>query len=85
MSDRRPKDRESDEVATLHGAMREAIGQGLQARYRISREIPHALLVLLMQMNEKRRKAKPAAASAAFRLRSSAHVWIPPLLAAQWQ
>jgi hypothetical protein len=70
MSDRRPKDRESEEPATLHGAMREAIGQGLKARYQISREIPHALLVLLMQMSEKRRRVK----SAPFRLRSSANV-----------
>jgi len=71
MSDRRPKDRQSHEPATLDGAMREAIGQGLKARYEISREIPHALLVLLMQMNEKRRKVKHAAAGVPFRLRSS--------------
>ena len=63
----------------MHGAMREAIGEGLKARYQISREIPHALLVLLMQINEKRRKDKSAkiqtpAVRAPFRSRSSAHV-----------
>jgi hypothetical protein len=70
MLDRRPTNPESAAPATLHGAIREAIGEGLKARYHISREIPHALLVLLMQINEKRRKHRPAA----IRFRSSAHV-----------
>jgi hypothetical protein len=84
MQDRRPADRESDEPATLDGAMRDAIGEGLKARYQVSRQVPHALLVLLMQINDKRRKERPAKEgpakerprrnSAAFRSRSSAHV-----------
>jgi hypothetical protein len=41
---------------TLHRVIQLAIGQGLKERYEISREMPHALLVLLMQMNEERRQ-----------------------------
>jgi len=79
MSDRRPNDRESDKPATLHRAMREAIGRGLKARYQVPREVPHAFLVLLMQINEKRRKEKPVkhrrtAANSPSRLRSLARV-----------
>ena len=40
------------EPATLHKVMRETIGFGLQKRYEPEKEIPHALMVLLMQMNE---------------------------------
>jgi hypothetical protein len=37
--------------------MREAIGAGLQKLYEPEKEVPHHLLVLLMQVNEDRRRA----------------------------
>jgi hypothetical protein len=37
--------------------MREAIGAGLQKLYEPENEVPHHLLVLLMQVNEDRRRA----------------------------
>ena len=40
------------EAATLHKVMQEAIGFGLQKRYQPEKEIPHELLVLMMQINE---------------------------------
>lgn len=45
--------------ASLHKVMRETIGFGLQQRYRPEKEIPHDLLVLIMQMkeNDKREQA----------------------------
>ena len=40
------------EPATLHKVMQEAIGFGLQKRYQPEKEVPHDLLVLMMQINE---------------------------------
>ena len=45
------------EPATLYSVMREAIGAGLQKLYEPENEVPHHLLVLLMQVNEDRRRA----------------------------
>jgi hypothetical protein len=45
-----------DDPVTLHRVIQLAIGHGLKERYEISPEMPHALLVLLMQMNEERRQ-----------------------------
>jgi len=50
----------NDEPATLHAIMREAVGCGLRSRYKPDKEIPHELMVLLMQMTENRRRAKKA-------------------------
>ena len=55
-----PTDQEpapSNEPATLYRVMREAIGIGLQKLYQPENEVPHQLLVLLMQMNEDRRRS----------------------------
>lgn len=41
----------SDQPVTLDRVMRQAISSGLRESYEIEREIPHALLVILMQMN----------------------------------
>ena len=51
----------NDEPATLHAVMREAIGCGLQSRYKPDKEIPHELIVLLMQMTENGRRGKKKA------------------------
>lgn len=40
--------------ATLHNVMQETIGSGLRKRYQPEKEIPHGLLVLMMQINENR-------------------------------
>lgn len=45
---------------TLHAVMKEALGYGLQSRYKPEREIPHGLIVILMQMNEDRRHRRSA-------------------------
>lgn len=37
---------------TLHGVMQEAIGPELRSRYKPEHEIPHHMLVLMMQLNE---------------------------------
>lgn len=50
----------ADEPATLHAVMREAIGCGLRSRYKPDKEIPHELIVLLMQMTENQRRRKKA-------------------------
>lgn len=50
----------SDGPATLHRVMQEAIGFGLRKRYEPDHEIPHELLVLIMQMNENSRRAAEA-------------------------
>ena len=44
------------EPATLHKVMQETIGFGLRKRYEPEQEIPHELLVLIMQMNENGRR-----------------------------
>ena len=50
-------ERAPHEPATLYSVMREAIGAGLQKLYEPDNEVPHHLLVLLMQINEDRRRA----------------------------
>jgi hypothetical protein len=40
--------------------MREAVGAGLRSRYKPEKEIPHELMVLLMQMKENQRPRKNA-------------------------
>jgi hypothetical protein len=45
---------------TLHAVLKDAIGFGLRSRYQPDKEIPHDLLVLLMQMKENDRRAKAA-------------------------
>jgi hypothetical protein len=48
----------SDEPATLHDVMKDALADELQARYHPPEVLPHNLLVRLMQMQEdERRKA----------------------------
>ena len=51
------RERALNEPATLYSVMREAIGAGLQKLYEPENEVPHHLLVLLMQVNEDRRRA----------------------------
>jgi len=51
------RERALHEPATLYSVMREAIGAGLQKLYEPENEVPHHLLVLLMQVNEDRRRA----------------------------
>ena len=51
------RERPPNEPATLYSVMREAIGAGLQRLYEPENEVPHHLLVLLMQVNEDRRRA----------------------------
>ena len=46
----------SDQPATLDRVMRRAISGGLRESYEVEREIPHALLVILMQMNQQKRE-----------------------------
>lgn len=48
----------SDQPVTLDRVMRQAISGGLRESYEIEREIPHALLVILMQMNHLKQDAK---------------------------
>jgi len=50
-----PKYERRDEAITLHAVMQASIGKGLQSRYNPEREIPHGLLVLLMQMDDEER------------------------------
>jgi hypothetical protein len=44
-----------DGPVTLHTVLKDAIGHGLRSRYQPDKEIPHDLLVLLMQMKENER------------------------------
>ena len=46
---------------TLHAVMQASVGMGLRERYKPEQEIPHGLLVLLMQMNHDRMRAEQAA------------------------
>ena len=55
MSGRSPESLDSDEPATLYRVMQSSIAQELEATYQVPRELPHQLLVLLMQMNERKR------------------------------
>ena len=52
------RERSPHEPATLYHVMQEAIGAGLQRLYEPEHEVPHHLLVLLMQINEDRRRAR---------------------------
>jgi hypothetical protein len=45
---------------TLYAVMQESVGMGLRERYKPEQEIPHGLLVLLMQMNDDKRRAEQA-------------------------
>ena len=54
------RERAPNEPATLYRVMREAIGAGLQTFYEPENEVPHHLFVLLMQINEDRRRARLA-------------------------
>jgi hypothetical protein len=46
---------------TLHAVMQASVGMGLRSRYKAEQEIPHGLLVLLMQMNDDQRRTEEAA------------------------
>ncbi len=48
----------SDGPMTLHAVMCDSVGMGLRERYKPEQEIPHGLLVLLMQMNHDRTRAE---------------------------
>jgi hypothetical protein len=50
----------ADAPVTLYAVLKDAIGYGLRSRYQPENEIPHDLLVLLMQMKENERRAKSA-------------------------
>jgi hypothetical protein len=52
------RERAPHEPATLYRVMQEAIGAGLQKLYEPEHEVPHHLFVLLMQINEHRRRAR---------------------------
>ena len=56
MSVRSPEALGSDEPATLYRVMQSTIAQGLEASYQVPKELPHQLLVLLMQINERKRR-----------------------------
>lgn len=47
-----------DRPVTLHQVLRENIAKGLHMRYEPMKEMPHSILVLLMQMNDESAKAK---------------------------
>src|SRR5690242_21822492 len=51
------RERAPSEPATLYRVMQEAIGAGLQKLYEPEHEVPHHLFVLMMQINEDRRRA----------------------------
>ena len=54
---------DAEAPATLHRVMQAALTPGLRERFQPVRDVPHDLLVLLMQINEdRRRKAKTAPA-----------------------
>jgi hypothetical protein len=40
--------------------MQESVGMGLRNRYKPEQEIPHGLLVLLMQINDDKNRAEQA-------------------------
>jgi hypothetical protein len=47
-----------EEPVTLSRVMQEAVGSGLRSRYKPEKEIPHQLLVLMMQINEDSRRER---------------------------
>jgi hypothetical protein len=54
------KQNDADRPATLHAIMQESVGMGLRERYKPDAEIPHGLLVLLMQLNYDKQRAEQA-------------------------
>jgi hypothetical protein len=52
---------EAGEPHTLYRVIRETVGKQLQSRYEPSQEMPHALLVLVMQMKDKKRRKQKGA------------------------
>jgi hypothetical protein len=56
MSLRVPEVQDPDEPATLYRVMQATIAQGLEESYQVPKEIPHQLLVLLMQINQRKRR-----------------------------
>ncbi len=48
----------AERPTTLHAVMQESVGMGLRSRYKPEQEIPHGLLVLLMQMDDNTRRAE---------------------------
>jgi hypothetical protein len=60
MSGRHTPENETDPPVTLHAVIQTAIASGLNERYQLSQDVPHELLVLLMQINEQRRPRKSA-------------------------
>ncbi len=57
MADRAADEDENDPV-TLHRIMQTMIGDGLRARYRPPRKLPHEIFVLLLQLKEEERRRK---------------------------
>lgn len=52
------RERTPNEPATLYGVMQEAIGKCLRKHYEPEREVPHQLLVQLLQINHDRRRSR---------------------------
>jgi hypothetical protein len=52
VSDRRPTDTQSEQPATLHRVIQDAIAEGLRECYKPPKRMSHGLMVLLMQLNE---------------------------------
>ena len=46
-------------VSFYHRVVRTTIGQELRASYEVSQDLPHSMIVLLMQMNEQRNLGSP--------------------------
>jgi hypothetical protein len=51
---------DAESPATLHGVMQDALAKGLREQFRPVRDVPHDLLVLLMQINEDRHRSAKA-------------------------
>jgi hypothetical protein len=51
---------QTDEPVTLHRIIQTMIGQELRQRYEAPQKLSHELFVLLMQLNERERKKRPA-------------------------
>ena len=45
---------------TLHAVMQGGVGMGLRERYKPEQEIPHHLMILLMQMKHDKARAEKA-------------------------
>ena len=46
--------------AVAHRAVRTLLGQELRARYEISQELPHEMMALLIQLNEREKEHQTA-------------------------